>query len=73
VRLNQVDGQLWFVVKDDGVGFDTAAARHGTGLTNMQDRLDALGGGLHVDSGHGRGTELSGTIPATMAVVRAAS
>jgi signal transduction histidine kinase len=73
VRLNHVDGQLWFVVKDDGVGFDTAGARHGTGLTNMQDRLDALGGGLHVDSGHGRGTEVSGTIPATVAVVRAAS
>ena len=73
VRLNQVDGQLWFVVKDDGVGFDAAGARRGTGLTNMQDRLDALGGGLHVDSGHGRGTEVSGTIPATVAVARAAS
>jgi signal transduction histidine kinase len=73
VRLDQVDGQLWFVVKDDGIGFDTAGARRGTGLTNMQDRLDALGGGLHVDSGHGRGTEVSGTIPATVAVVRAAS
>jgi signal transduction histidine kinase len=73
VRLSQVDGQLWFVVKDDGVGFDTAAARQGTGLTNMHDRLDALGGGLHVDSGHGCGTELSGTIPAVMTVVRAVS
>ncbi len=39
----------------------------------MQDRLDALGGGLHVDSGHGHGTELSGTIPAMMTVVQAAS
>jgi signal transduction histidine kinase len=73
VRLDQVDGQLWFVVKDDGVGFDTAGARRGTGLTNMRDRLDALGGGLRVDSGHGRGTEVSGSIPATVAVVRAAS
>lgn len=31
-------------VEDDGAGFETATARERAGLTNMNDRVDALGG-----------------------------
>ena len=40
---------LTFEVTDDGAGFDLPAKK-GAGLTNMSDRLDALGGELEVTS-----------------------
>ncbi|HEX4579378.1 MAG TPA: sensor histidine kinase [Candidatus Dormibacteraeota bacterium] len=73
IHLSEGDGQLRFVVEDDGCGFDTSKARLGTGLTNMQDRLEALGGRLRLDSGPGRGTVVSGTIPALAALSANAS
>jgi signal transduction histidine kinase len=65
VALACPDGQLEFSVTDDGGGFDTAKATHGTGLQGMADRLAAVGGTLRVDSAPGSGTTISGTLPAT--------
>jgi signal transduction histidine kinase len=62
VRLSAPDGQLRFEVEDDGRGFDPSAAS-GSGLTNMRDRLDALGGTLAVRSEPGAGTTVAGSIP----------
>jgi len=56
---------LVFVVKDDGAGFDTSASGLGAGFQNMLDRLGALGGTLRVESAPGRGTQVTGTLPAT--------
>jgi signal transduction histidine kinase len=53
---------LRFTVSDDGGGFDPSVAAAGTGITNMRDRLAAVGGELHVDSAPGRGTRISGVI-----------
>jgi signal transduction histidine kinase len=55
---------LRFAVSDDGSGFDTAHTNGGAGLTNIRDRLAAVGGALHVESGPGSGTRISGVIPA---------
>jgi signal transduction histidine kinase len=63
VTLTCPDGQLGFTVTDDGDGFDTAKATHGTGLQGMADRLAAVGGSLRIDSGPGLGTTISGTLP----------
>lgn len=38
--------------------------QNGAGLTNMGDRLDALGGTVEVTSRPGQGTTVSGTLPA---------
>ena len=62
IRLGQRDGVLWFTVEDDGVGFDPEKAR-GSGLTNMRDRLEAVGGTLDVESRHGAGTTVTGRVP----------
>ncbi len=54
---------LTFTVVDDGVGFDPAGPRTGTGLTNLEDRLTALGGEIDVSSAPNRGTRVSGRLP----------
>ena len=55
---------LVFVVRDDGAGFDTRSGGLGAGFQNMLDRLGALGGSLRVESALGRGTQVTGTLPA---------
>ena len=48
ISLRQ-DRALRFEVRDDGAGFDGAASP-GAGITNMQDRLTAVGGELDIRS-----------------------
>ena len=68
-----------FTVRDDGAGFDPGATAHGTGLQGMADRLDAIGGSLHVASSVGEGTTVTGSVPVgsaeaqTLAASQAAS
>jgi signal transduction histidine kinase len=63
VRLTNGRGELRFEIVDDGVGFDPAAARSGSGLQGIEDRLSALGGRLEVTSARGRGTTVLGSVP----------
>ena len=63
VALSCPDGHLEFTVTDDGAGFDTTKATHGTGLQGMADRLAAVGGALRIHSAPGLGTTISGTLP----------
>ncbi|MCU1601124.1 MAG: putative Histidine kinase, partial [Frankiales bacterium] len=61
VRVEVSDGQV--TVTDDGAGFVVDETR-GSGLANMRDRLDAVGGSIHLDSVVGRGTTVTATVPA---------
>ncbi|GAC1332326.1 MAG: hypothetical protein NVSMB17_11280 [Candidatus Dormibacteria bacterium] len=63
IRLTANPSSLRFSVHDDGVGFDPATIKRGSGIQNMQDRLDALGGSLKLDSSPGGGTTFLGTLP----------
>jgi len=54
---------LTFEVSDDGKGFDVASVRRGAGLTNMTDRIHALGGSIEMFSTSGRGTCVNGSLP----------
>ena len=63
VLLTQEDGELRFEVTDDGGGFDPLKVTAGSGLANMADRLDAIGGIWSLESEPGSGTTVSGKVP----------
>jgi signal transduction histidine kinase len=62
VRLRELNGDLMFEVRDDGVGFDPSADHRGTGLQGMADRMEAIGGRLEVQSTPGTGTIVRGRV-----------
>ena len=61
VRLYVNDRSLIVEVSDDGVG--GADATRGSGLTGLQDRVEAAGGTLTIASDLGRGTTLRASLP----------
>ena len=63
IRLSGDEGHVGFSVEDDGAGFDVEGAKRGSGLTNMDDRISALGGTLEVRSRPGAGTTIAASIP----------
>ena len=63
IRLSEADGRVSFSVEDDGAGFDPGDVERGAGLTNLTDRVAAIGGILQIDAAPGRGTRISGEIP----------
>jgi signal transduction histidine kinase len=59
LRLDARNGRLVMSVTDDGVGFDPAAPElrsRRLGLTSMEERAEAIGGTLSIDSTPGAGT-----------------
>ena len=48
-------------IADDGVG--GADAGRGTGLRGLADRIEALGGRLHIESPPGQGTSVRADVP----------
>jgi putative ABC transport system ATP-binding protein len=63
VHVWQEGRELIFEVADDGAGFDVAQTARGAGLTNMRDRLAAVGGTMTVQSAIGTGTRVRGVVP----------
>jgi signal transduction histidine kinase len=61
VDLARDNGVLVVEVSDDGVG--GADADKGSGLRGLTDRVEALGGRLHVASAPGRGTTVRAELP----------
>jgi signal transduction histidine kinase len=62
VRIWEEAGGLLFEVSDDGAGFEPGRQAAGAGLTNMRDRLGAVGGTLRIES-NGHGTRINGVVP----------
>lgn len=62
VELREEADRLVVRVADDGHGFDAEAAE-ATGLTNLRDRVAAVGGSLRVDSSPRAGTIVTAQLP----------
>jgi signal transduction histidine kinase len=73
ITVTDHDDSLSFDVHDTGVGFDPHAVPAGVGLTNIQDRVAAIGGRATIESAPGSGTRISATIPLSPAAVAAAT
>jgi signal transduction histidine kinase len=59
------DGETFTVtVRDEGPGFDPGRTARGMGLAIVQDRADALGGRVEIQSAPGAGTGVTIRIPA---------
>jgi signal transduction histidine kinase len=60
VSLATFDGSLMLSIRDDGIG--GADPGQGSGLVGLQDRVEALGGTIRIDSPPGGGTSLVVTL-----------
>ena len=56
--------RITITIRDDGVGFDPGqvAERHGMGLQMMRERVEELGGAIHVESAPSKGTSVRVTM-----------
>jgi PAS domain S-box-containing protein len=72
VELTHQSNLVDLRVSDDGIGFNPEEARenHGLGLVSMRERLRSVGGEFHIWSRPSLGTQIKGTVPATMKMVR---
>ncbi|MFN8193793.1 MAG: histidine kinase [Nocardioidaceae bacterium] len=64
VELDSTEETLTATVTDDGVGFDPSSVTAGTGLANLRDRVDAVGGTWALESRPGAGTRVRVELPA---------
>lgn len=64
VRLNMVvkDRELFLMLKDNGIGFDPAAAK-GNGIVNMRRRVNTMGGSIDITTAPGKGTYILIRLP----------
>ncbi|MBS1626809.1 MAG: hypothetical protein JSR09_04865 [Bacteroidetes bacterium] len=63
ISCNIKNQQLYFEVKDDGIGFTEFASFEGNGLKNIKSRIDDIKGILTINSTKGYGTTFNYTIP----------
>jgi signal transduction histidine kinase len=63
VEIARTDGRAVVAIADDGIG--GADPDRGSGLRGLADRVAALDGRLHVDSGPSGGTRIHADIPCT--------
>jgi signal transduction histidine kinase len=68
VSLERRDGNLLLSVRDDGVG--GADATRGSGIVGLNDRVEALGGSLRVDTSPGEGTQIVAQLPLDLELQR---
>lgn len=64
IQVRTSGGRLHLEVEDDGNGFDPKGRASGSrGLVGMRERVELLGGHLHLESTPGRGTRIRAEVP----------
>lgn len=77
VRLERTGGDLMLIISDDGTGFDPKAVRAAgnasatLGLRGMEERAQAAGGTLTIDSAPRLGTQICASFPLKVEMVQA--
>ena len=76
VRLERTGEELMLVISDNGIGFDLNAVRAATtaavtlGLTGMEERAQAVGGTLTINSAPRLGTQICARFPLSVEKVQ---
>ena len=65
IRFARQGDQLALNVSDDGAGAPHIANTKGLGLVGMRERVEALGGGIAIESAAGEGFRIRAVIPVT--------
>jgi signal transduction histidine kinase len=63
ILLRDEDQRLSFTIEDTGCGFDPRTTTPGSGLANLRERIEGVGGRLEIASAPGRGTAIAGVVP----------
>ncbi len=63
VKLEAAKGCCALSIADDGIGFESASTLKGSGLINIYDRVNLIGGHIEIDSAPGDGTKVLLRIP----------
>jgi signal transduction histidine kinase len=63
LRMSLSDDHLEIVIADNGRGFDWNAIQRGNGLTNLQVRLQSVGGQCLIEPQPGKGTRIKLIVP----------
>ena len=77
IRLEKTGSDLVLLIADDGTGFDVKAVRSTgsgsatLGLRGMEERAQAVGGTLTIDSAPGLGTQICASFPVAVEASRA--
>ncbi|MFZ4057835.1 MAG: triple tyrosine motif-containing protein [Ferruginibacter sp.] len=58
IALESKNGIFSMLIKDNGVGFNSALVQQGNGLTNMQQRAAQLKGSIEINTEEGKGTTI---------------
>ncbi len=69
IRFARQGAQLALNVSDDGTGASQVTNTKGLGLVGMRERIEALGGGLAIESAAGEGFRIRAVIPVTLAAI----
>lgn len=64
VQLN-LDEDMVLTIEDDGIGFSQEQLSPGSGLDNLQQHVNSLGGAICWESNEGEGTSVTITFPGT--------
>jgi signal transduction histidine kinase len=64
VSLRTDENGVVVIVQDDGIGFNTTAARGGLGLLGLQERVQELDGRVVLTSQRNKGTTIRVELPA---------
>ena len=63
LQISQTGDDLHIVIADNGRGFDRSAIQRGNGLTNLQERLQAMRGECQIESQPRSGTTVRFILP----------